>query len=80
MVVEQKFKVLRKAEKKIYQDMNQIKFESEIETNFAEFCELVENSRACYTHLIVMYFLEPFLFALASARLPAVQPLTATFV
>ena len=45
MVVEQKFKVLRNTEKKIYQNMNSNvrKFEK----NSAEFREFAENSHAC---------------------------------
>ena len=45
MVVEQKFKVLRKAEKEIYQNMNSNL--RKIEKNSAEFREFAENSRAC---------------------------------
>ena len=44
MIVEQKFKVLRKAEKEIYQNMNSNL--REIEKNSAEFREFAENSRA----------------------------------
>ena len=45
MVVEQKSKILQKAEKKIYQNMNSNlrKFEK----NSAEFREFAENSHAC---------------------------------
>ena len=45
MAVEQKFKVLRKAEKEIYQDMRS-DF-SYIEKNSAEFGKSAEYSRAC---------------------------------
>ena len=45
MVVEQKIKVLRKAEKEIYQNMNSNL--RKIEKNSAEFREFAENSRAC---------------------------------
>ena len=45
MVVEQKFKVLQKAEKEVYQNMNSNL--REIEKNSAEFREFAENSHAC---------------------------------
>ena len=44
MVVEQKFKVLRKAEKEIYQNMNSNFGDNE--KNSAEFREFAENSHA----------------------------------
>ena len=44
MVVEQTFKVLRKAEKEIYQNINSNL--RKIENNSAEFREFAENSRA----------------------------------
>ena len=44
MVVEQKFKVLRKAEKEIYQNMNS--HLRKYEKNSAEFREFAENSHA----------------------------------
>ena len=47
MVVEQKFKVLRKAEKKIYQILNSNL--RDIEKNSAEFRKFAENSRAWHT-------------------------------
>jgi len=45
MVVEQKFKVLRKGEKEIYQNINSNL--REIEKNSAEFLEFGMNSHAC---------------------------------
>ena len=53
MVVEQKFKVLRKAEKEIYQNMNSNL--REIEKNSAEFREFAENFRACCSPDVLLY-------------------------
>ena len=56
MVVEQKFKVLQKAEKEVYQNMNSNL--REIEKNSAEFRKFAENSHACLiAHSAGMQFL-----------------------
>ena len=51
MIAEQKFKVLRKAEKEIYQIMNSNL--REIVKDSAEFREFTENSHACNVHPIL---------------------------
>ena len=58
MVVEQKFKVLWKAEKEIYQNMNS--HLRELQTNSAEFREFAENSQACIFILTSMQYEEQY--------------------